>query len=207
MRHKIKIIILAFILCCYAAKINAQTEINITAGSKTYSETFDSLSTGLNPSRIPFGILYDRVYGWSGLDNFQNGDTTAVSRLLQGWYDLEQSYTNSNLRPNRYENMRKKVEQKIFAVQLPIITLLSNFSFIDSMAYSDGRIIVNNGMLIDNNGALPYSTKQIAMAGFGIDKVVANKNYALQLDTAITSNNTTYQIQSIDDLITYKNDT
>ena len=120
----------------------AQTEINITAGSKTYSETFDSLSTGLIQSRIPFGILYDRVYGWSGLDNWSSGDTTSVSRLLQGWYDIEQSYTNSANRPNRYENMRNKVQQKIFTMRLPIITLCNNFSIIDSMAYTDGRISV-----------------------------------------------------------------
>ena len=95
---------------------NAQTEINITAGSKTYSETFDSLSTGLIQNRIPYGILYDRVYGWSGLDNFQNSDTISVSRLLQGWYDIEQSYINIAVRPNRFENMRKKIQRKIFSI-------------------------------------------------------------------------------------------
>ena len=78
----------------------AQTEININAGSKTYSETFDSLSTGLTPSRIPFGILYDRVYGWSGLDNWGSGDTTSISRLLQGWYDIEESYTEDTYNLN-----------------------------------------------------------------------------------------------------------
>ena len=155
MKYKIKIITLAIFVISMVTKVNAQTEINITAGSKTYSETFDSQSTGLIQNRIPFGILYDRVYGWSGLDNFQNGDTTSVSRLLQGWYDIEQSYINPNLRPNRYENMRKKIQQKIFAPQLPIIILLNNFSMIDSLAYSDGRITTNNGILIDNNGALP----------------------------------------------------
>ena len=81
--------------------------------------------------------------------------------------------------------MRKKVQQKTFAMRLPIITLFNNFGFIDSLAYTDGRISVNNGMLTDNNGALPYSTKQITMAGFGIDKLIANKNYVLGLDTAI----------------------
>ncbi len=78
----------------------AQTEIEINENSKTYSQSFDSLSTGLIPSRIPFGILYDRVYGWSGLENWQSGDITSVSRLFQTWYDLEQSYIDSIQRPN-----------------------------------------------------------------------------------------------------------
>ena len=52
--------------------------MTIDDNSKNYSQIFDSLSTGLIPSRIPNGVLYDRVYGWSGLDNWQNGDTTSV---------------------------------------------------------------------------------------------------------------------------------
>lgn len=65
------------------APAKAQTEMEIDANSKTYSQIFDSLSTGLIPSRIPYGILYDRVYGWSGLENWQSGDTTSVRRLFQ----------------------------------------------------------------------------------------------------------------------------
>ena len=63
MKYKIKIITLAIFVISMVTKVNAQTEINITAGGKTYSETFDSLSTGLIQNRIPFGILYDREIG------------------------------------------------------------------------------------------------------------------------------------------------
>ncbi len=183
MKFKIIILLLTAIACGALNKTYAQTEIQ--AGTKTYSEVFDSLSTGLIPSRIPYGILYNRVYGWGGLDNWNNADTTSISKLYQGWYDAEQSYISTSLRPNRYENMRSKVQQQIYQVQLPIVALCYQYSYIDSNALVDGRMTINNGMLTDNNAATPYLTKQIGMVGFGLDKVATNKNYAIQLDTAL----------------------
>lgn len=112
----IKIALLLMAILCITYNANAQ--IKIEAGTKTYSEVFDSLSTGLIPSRIPCAVLYDRVYGWSGLENWQSGDTTSVKRLMQSWYDIEQSYFDSLLRPNRYVNMRTKMQEKIHAVNL-----------------------------------------------------------------------------------------
>jgi hypothetical protein len=196
---KLRIYTICFLLVVggFFTTAKAQTEIDINVNSKNYSQIFDSLSTGLILNRIPYGVLYERVFGWSGLDNWQSGDTTSVSRLFQGWYDIEQSYINASLRPTRYGNMRTKVQQKIYAVNLPIITLYNNFSSIDTLASTDGRMTVNNGVLIDNNGASPYMTKQICKAGFGIDKIVAYKNYTIQLDTSIALNNTAFNIQSI----------
>ena len=114
MRNKI----LALLILLTTWFNNANAQIEIEAGTKTDSEVFDSLSTGLIPGRIPYAVLYDRVYGWSGLDNWQNGDTTSVKRLMQSWYDIEQSYFDSLQRPNRYVNMRTKMQEKIHAVNL-----------------------------------------------------------------------------------------
>jgi hypothetical protein len=83
----IKIALLLIAIICITVNANAQTEIQ--AASKTYSEVFDSLSTGLIPSRIPYGILMDRNYIWSGLDEWQNNDTTNIRQLYQSWYDAE----------------------------------------------------------------------------------------------------------------------
>ena len=82
MKQRIYIVILLLLVSGIFNFSKAQTEININAGSKTYSETFDSLSTGLMQNRIPYGILYDRVYGWSGLDNWQSGDTPPLLEWL-----------------------------------------------------------------------------------------------------------------------------
>jgi hypothetical protein len=60
MKFNIKALLLIAIACNVFTKTNAQTEIQ--AGTKTYSQVFDSLSTGLIPSRIPYGTLIDRTY-------------------------------------------------------------------------------------------------------------------------------------------------
>ena len=103
-------LILFFVFTVTFLTAQAQTEIEIDANGRSYSQIFDSLSTGLIPSRIPYGTLYDRVYGWSGLDTWEGGDTTSVSRLFQSWYDAEQSVVNPLARPNNYDSMRTVVQ-------------------------------------------------------------------------------------------------
>ena len=58
----------------------AQTEIQ--ESGKKYSEIFDSLATGLIPSRIPYGKLNDRTAGWSGLAEWQNNNDTISSTQI-----------------------------------------------------------------------------------------------------------------------------
>lgn len=198
MKLKIFILILTLIICTAFNPLKAQTEIEINPNdNRTYSKIFDSLSTGLIPNRIPFGTLYDRVYQWSALTEWQINDTTSLKHLYQSWYDAEQAVTDSTLRPARYEAMRNTVQRQIYAVRLPLIALNFRFGYIDSLATTDGRLTVNNGLLTDNNNASPYLTKQVAIAGLGLDKVILNKTYLLQFDTAVILNNTTQNIQSI----------
>jgi hypothetical protein len=194
---KFKIIALLLIAVAFGAftKVNAQIEIQ--AANKTYSEVFDSLNTGLIQSRIPNGTLYNRVYPWTSLDTWKNNDTTSISKLYQSWYDAEQSVVNINNRPNRYEPMRNKVQQLLYQVNLPIININYRFSYFDSMAIIDGRLSINNGMLVDNNLASPYITKQITMAGIGVDKMMANKAYIFKKDTALLLNNTDLLVTNI----------
>jgi len=89
------ILILVFSITGFA--VHAQTEVEIEANGRSYSQIFDSLSTGLIPSRIPYGTLYDRVFGWSGLDTWIDSDTVSVSRIFQSWYDAEHSVVNLRL--------------------------------------------------------------------------------------------------------------
>lgn len=52
-------------------------------------------------------------------------------------------------------------------------------------------------MLRDNNGASPYLTKQVTIAGIATDSIFANKNYALQYGSPLLLNNTSTTIQNI----------
>ena len=125
----------------------AQTEIN--AGSQNYSEVFDSLSTGLITSRILYGVLYDRTAGWSGLVEWQNNDTTTATQVIESWYDGEQSFINPLVRTNRYLSLRNNLNVKLATSAFPIIISCNRFGYFDSLAVNDGRMTINNGMLID----------------------------------------------------------
>ena len=194
---KNKIIGLLLFVIGNGAFTKANAQIEIQAADKTYSEVFDSLSTGLILNRIPYGVLYDRVAGWSGLDKWTQNDTANISLLKQGWFDAEQSIVNPLIRPNRYIAMTAFVDSKITKSVLPIVVNCFRFSYFDSLCQTDGRISVNNGMLIDNNLGTPYFTKQIGMASIGLEKVFKNTNYTLTTDTALICNNTLLTIQNI----------
>lgn len=160
--------ILLFILSCISTT-QAQTVQEIEVGNRSYGQVFDSLSTGLIPSRIPYGILMDRIYGWASLAEWTNGDTVKASRLFQTWYDAEEAYMNPANRPANYLAMRDTVDQMIYEVKLPVVAFTYQFGYIDSFATQDGRLSVSNGMLTDNNNALPYISKQVNMAGLATE--------------------------------------
>ncbi len=194
---KNKIIVLLFFVIAYGAVTKATAQTEIQAGTKTYAEMFDSLSTGLIRNRIPYGVLYDRVAGWSGLDKWSSNDTATISQLKQSWYDAEQSVLDSAIRPNIYSAMKTLLDSKITKSELPIVVSNFRFAYFDSLSYTDGRLSVNNGMLTDNNLATPYFTKQISIACIGLEEVFKNSNYILSTDTALIFNNTLLTIQNI----------
>lgn len=171
MKNKL-LYLLILITLSVSNRVYAQTEREIEANGRTYSQIFDSLSTGLIPARIPYGVLYDRVYPWSGLSEWTNGDTTSVAHLFQSWFDAEQSVVDASIRPNNYSTIRDAVQQQLFEVKLPIIALNFQFGYIDSTAGQDGRLSEPDGILTDNGQASPYLTKGVTIAGMATDKVL-----------------------------------
>lgn len=193
---KLKLFYLSmFTVCMFSFKSHAQTDID--ANGRSYSQIFDSLSTGLILNRIPYGTLYDRVYPWSGLTEWSMGDTTSVPHLFQSWFDAEQSVIDSLLRLHVYDTMRSAIQQQLFQMKLPIVVINFQFAYIDSMAESDGRTSVINGILTDNGLASPYLTKQVSIAGLPIDKIYSNKNYLLVFGSPTILNNTSVVIDSV----------
>ncbi len=197
MKKKIYSIAVLIVFTFSCATLSAQTEFDINGNGRPYVTIFDSLSTGLIASRIPYGTLYDRVYGWSGLSSWNNGDTTSSARLFQAWSDAEQSVMSAATRPNNYPAMRTTVKQDVFANTLPIIAVNFQFGYFDSTCAQDGRITVTNGLMKDNNRASPYLTKQVTIAGIGIDSVFANTNYSLLYNSSLLLSNTSTTIQNI----------
>ena len=73
--------------------VHAQTpQLQLSVNNNTsFVQTFAAASESLPPSRVPHGVLYDKVAGWAGLDIWNSSDTTSKSHLLQAWWDLENS--------------------------------------------------------------------------------------------------------------------
>lgn len=88
-------LLLATLPCISVAQQQGGTESEIEANGRTFQQIFDSLTTGLIKSRIPYGYLYNRVYPWTQLDEWQDGDTTSMYGLFQRWFDVEQSYVGA----------------------------------------------------------------------------------------------------------------
>ncbi len=134
--------IIAFIAICFLAQqeSKAQTEIEIDPNGRSYSQIFDSLTTGLIPSRIPYGTLYDRVYGWSGLEEWSNSDTLSLTRFFQAWFDAEESVINAGQRPHRYDAMHINNKDAVNSGKLPLLLFQNRFAYFDTLAMQDGRL-------------------------------------------------------------------
>ena len=162
-------------------------------GNVSYSQAFAMASENLPPNRSPYGVLYDKVFGWAGMSFWNNGDTTSKSHLIQTWWDLE----NSRINPVGYtfENMNATIEGLKEQQKIALLSFNYNFGYIDTMAYHDGRMHVVNNELVDAGGASPYIAKNTTFSGLGVEEITAEQSYTLQSSLSfILSNNTQYSI-------------
>ena len=158
---KTKILIgLCFIAIMQSTKIVAQENED-----RNITEVFDSLTTGLIKDRIPFGVLYDRVFPWSNLNEWDNEDSIHNYKLFQAWFDLENSNVYDDLRTNTYSAMRKNTNQEINLGQIPLLVINYNYSYFDLEAFQDGRLSMVDGIITDNNLSTPYMTKNVTFGG------------------------------------------
>ncbi|MEO6832964.1 MAG: hypothetical protein ABI378_10735 [Chitinophagaceae bacterium] len=182
-------IILSCILLLYTNHTYAQSSedstINIPENGRTYTQIFDSLTAGLIPMRVPYGVLYDRVYPWSGADAWQNDDTASVYQLYQTWFDMEHSRMDSTA-PVTYNAMRQTVDNMALEGRIPLLFISYNFARIDSTAVNDGRLSFVDSVLTDNNiGPAPYTTHQVNIAGLPIDHATAGDTLSIEYNNDI----------------------
>jgi len=154
--------------------------IFIPHNDRTYTQIFDSLTAGLIPARVPYGVLYDRVYPWSEAAAWQSGDTTSMYRLFQTWHDMEYSRVDTTA-PVTYDAMRQIVNNMMLSGHLPVLFISYDFARIDLSAVQDGRLSFADSILTDNNfGLPPYTTHHVNMAGLPITDVCAEDTLILE---------------------------
>lgn len=192
-----KIIIMALLCLQFSSVIHAQdNEEAIAYNGRTYIEIFDSLSSGLIQSRIPYGILYNRVMDWSHLDTWTNMDTNDTYRLFQAWWDIE--HADYNKTEHSYDAMRTKANEKIRNGIFPILIVKSSFGVLDPTAFEDGRARKENGILYDNNLAnTPYIEKTICMSTPVMGSVRIGDEVSFLWDDDYILNTTDQEIESV----------
>lgn len=185
-----------FVLLLFHCISLAQTpnlQLSSNNGNQSYVQAFENASENLLESRIPYGVLYDKVFGWAGMSIWQSGDTTSKSHLIQTWWDLE----NSRMNPKGYtfENMKSTTEGLKEQQKISLLSFNYNFGYIDTMAYYDGRMQVVNNELVDAGGASPYIVKNVTLSGLSVDEATAGTSYTLQSSLSfMLVNNTQHSI-------------
>lgn len=107
----------AIIFGCTVQNANAQAtsldsiEIELS-DNQTLTQAFDSISTGLIKSRIPYGVLFNRTAMWSG-GSERNSDTIRNEYdLYQAWYDMDKCIVYPDT-SNTYDAMKANADSLI----------------------------------------------------------------------------------------------
>jgi Secretion system C-terminal sorting domain len=182
-------------LLCLLCTANASAQLDsnkILDKQFSFHQFFDSVSAkGLITSRIPYEVLYDRVYPWSNLTNWDSYRYTCKKHLYQTWYDLEAS---SYIKPQGIYSFAqfKKVVNSYSSI-IPIIVFDYKYAIIDSNAIADSTLSIDSFSknYIDNNKPkTPYSERYAQLGGLFVDKVLLNQSLMLSLDKQFLLQNT-----------------
>lgn len=191
-----KIKIIALLLVVVTNSLLAQE-----GEDKTYSEVFDSHSENLIPSRVPTGVLYNRVYPWAYLNQWVNGGAVNKNRLIQAWYELDESQINPDLRGISYSSMKNELDNiKLDEFIIPMLVIDFEFDMIDTFSLTDERMSYDTltGHWTDNNlDSIPYITYYVSMGGWEKETFQKGAEYILQWNPELFYKNTTRNIQNI----------
>jgi hypothetical protein len=186
------------------------TFTNLDEKNFNYTQLFDSVyGKRLILNRIPNGVLYDRVYPWSNLNAITQNTKVNKSLLNQTWYDLSTS-TYAIADEQNYDQFKNKINQyDLTHTTFPFVVYDYNYSFIDSLAITDGRMKMDKyGILTDNNlSLLPYGTRNIRMGGLLTNEVESEMVSNIVLSKELFLSNTDRKIVSVSILNSTTNET
>jgi hypothetical protein len=155
-------IVMSLLLCCNLIA-NAQSQSPLT-----FTQAMDSLLAPLDKSRIPTGILYERVEPFANIDlfNISSPDPfiSEYSFFCQTYFELyNAAYNRSSwLKP---DYLKAWAEGEALQGKYTVGVLDYQFNMIDSNAVNNGLLTYSNGQFHDVPGAAnPYWAKRLQMA-------------------------------------------
>lgn len=86
---------LTLVTALFALQAFSQQGDTTSGDPLTFTQERDSAFAPLNKSRIPHGILYDRVFQFARLDKIATDDTLSVMHWIQGVSELERACISS----------------------------------------------------------------------------------------------------------------
>jgi Secretion system C-terminal sorting domain len=182
---------------------NAQDSTNIITTQKyNYTQLFDlNQDKAIDITKVPFGVLYNRVYGWSAIANQKEVATVTKNKLVQAWYDLyTATYTFGN--SLTFPAFKQYLVQYELNKKIPIIAMQYNFAVLDSSGLLPIDID-SNGNYRDTNGVIMaqkpnvFAKRQAHLVGLFTKEVMQNESITLVLDNKLLLQNTSNSFKKI----------
>lgn len=150
----------------------------------TYTQLVDSLISPLDKTRVPGGILYDRILPTAGLERFNQYSSSSATHLFQSYYELYQSAYQLGAFPVARTGLRTAAEREATAATLPggvlpIGVLDYQFATLDTLGEDRGTIRDVNGLYYDGFTGSPYITNRVTVASPLADSVYQNVSVTL----------------------------
>ncbi|MDD2550834.1 MAG: hypothetical protein PHD00_12165, partial [Bacteroidales bacterium] len=119
---------------------------------KTYTEVADSLLRFIDKDSISTGILYSRVVPFARLERFNqlHPDTSSYVHFIQAYSELKRASFGNSPFNMEVEQFRQAIDESLNAHRsvVSIGVVACNFSVLDTLAISDGRISLERGALV-----------------------------------------------------------
>jgi Secretion system C-terminal sorting domain len=169
------------LLCLCTSAIAQETNYK---ESQTHTQYMDSIMLHLDKNKWPSPNLYDRVYPFAKLDEY-DADSTIIDLdyYLQAMSEIERSRIDINLNNDSFFNHHHLKTYTNYANSqktLPVFGLHYSINYIDTNALLDGRIKTEAEMMYDGVGSSAYKSKTINMLAIGDgNKLYANTAYKL----------------------------
>lgn len=162
----------ALTLVLGAQAVHAQT---IPDTRSQYTQLVDSLISPLDKSRIPSGILYDRVPSSALLHAFNQYTSSNASHFFQSYFELRESAYSLAAFPIEHGELRPLAEAEATGATkmgglLPVGILDYQFAVLDTLAEEKGSIRAVNGLYYDGYGS-PYQTNRVTVVSPLADSV------------------------------------
>lgn len=166
------IYLLVFISFIFGLKSNAQQ-------TDEYKHTADSLFLHLDKNGVGTGVLYDRVFPISGLNNFNlvSADTSSMRHFIQGYSEFYRSAYSPSTSWLTVSQLKENISLAKIQGQVPIGLANYQFNVIDTNAIALGliRLELSDSLYYDVAGRPrhPFNVLNSFVAAALIDSVRA----------------------------------